>query len=58
MNGLEILVYLIFDVESPQWGPGWRQLLAILCVTLSLIVFALGGIDPTGKFCLRTLSVS
>jgi hypothetical protein len=30
-----------------------RQLLGTLCVTSSL---ALGGADPTGGFCLRTLS--
>jgi hypothetical protein len=32
------------------------QLLATLCVTLSLALFALGGADPTGRFCLRILS--
>jgi hypothetical protein len=33
-------------------------LLATLCVTLSLALFALGGADPTGGFSLRTLSFS
>jgi hypothetical protein len=31
-------------------------MLAILCVTLSLALFALGGADSTGGFFLRTLS--
>jgi hypothetical protein len=30
-------------------------LLATLCVTLSLALFALGDADSTGGFCLRTL---
>jgi hypothetical protein len=33
-------------------------LLATLCVALSLTLFALGGADPTGGFCLRNLSFS
>jgi hypothetical protein len=44
------------DVGSPQWGPRKCPLLAIPCVTLSLILFALGDADLTGGFCLRTLS--
>jgi hypothetical protein len=44
------------DVRSPRWGLGLRQLLATLCVTLSLTLFALGGADLAGGFCLRTLS--
>jgi hypothetical protein len=32
------------------------QLLATLCVALSLAFIALGGVDPISKFCLRTLS--
>jgi hypothetical protein len=31
-------------------------MLATLCVALSLALFAMGGADPTGGFCLRTLS--
>jgi hypothetical protein len=31
-------------------------LLAILCETLSLALFGLGGTDPASGFCLRTLS--
>jgi hypothetical protein len=34
------------------------QLLATLCVALSLTLFALGIADSTGGFCLRTLSFS
>jgi hypothetical protein len=41
--------------RSPQWPPRKCQLLATLCVALSLALFALGGADPTGEFCLRTL---
>jgi hypothetical protein len=37
-------------------GPRVCQLLATLCVTLSLTLFDLGGIDLTSGFCLRTLS--
>jgi hypothetical protein len=33
-----------------------RQILAILCVALSLALVGLGGFDPNGGFCLRTLS--
>jgi hypothetical protein len=33
------------------------QLIDTLCVALSLALFALGGADPTGGFCLRTLSI-
>jgi hypothetical protein len=33
------------------------QLLATLCVALSLAMFALGGADPTGGLFLRTLSI-
>jgi hypothetical protein len=36
--------------------PRMCQLLATLCVTSSLALFALGGPDPTSKFHLRTLS--
>jgi hypothetical protein len=32
------------------------QLLATLCVALSLTLFTLGGANPTDRFCLRTLS--
>jgi hypothetical protein len=32
------------------------QLLATLCVILSLTLFALGGTDLIDRFCLRTLS--
>jgi hypothetical protein len=39
-------------------GSQVRQLLATLCVALSLTLFALGGADATGRFCLRTLSCS
>jgi hypothetical protein len=39
-------------------GPQAHQLLATLCVTLSLSPFALGGADLAGTFCLRTLSYS
>jgi hypothetical protein len=39
-------------------GPRVSQLLATLCVALSLALFALGGADPTCVFCLRTLSYS
>jgi hypothetical protein len=34
------------------------QLLATLCVSLSLALFAPGSADPTGGFSLRTLSYS
>jgi hypothetical protein len=34
------------------------QLLATLCVSLPLALFALGGADPTDGFCLSTLSSS
>jgi hypothetical protein len=37
-------------------GPRMHQLVATLCVTLFLALFALGGFDPTDGFCLRTLS--
>jgi hypothetical protein len=39
-------------------GPWVYQLLATLCVVLSLTLFALSGADLTGGFCLRTLSFS
>jgi hypothetical protein len=32
------------------------QLLATLCVALSVVLFARGNADPTGGFCLQTLS--
>jgi hypothetical protein len=32
------------------------QVLATLCVALSLSLFALGGSNPTGRFYLRTMS--
>jgi hypothetical protein len=35
-----------------------RQLLATLCVILSLALFAQGGTDSASGFCLRTLSGS
>jgi hypothetical protein len=34
------------------------MLLAIICVTLSPALFALGSTNPTGSFYLRTLSFS
>jgi hypothetical protein len=39
-------------------GSQVRKLLATLRVALSLALFALGGTDPAGGFCLRTLSYS
>jgi hypothetical protein len=39
-------------------GLGYRQLLTILCITLSLALFSLGGADSASGFCLRTLSFS
>jgi hypothetical protein len=39
-------------------GPQLRQLLATLCVASSLALFTWGGADPTGGFCIRTLSYS
>jgi hypothetical protein len=33
------------------------QMLATLCVALSLALFALGGSDPTGEFRLGTMSI-
>jgi hypothetical protein len=42
---------------SPRWSPKKCQLLATSCVALSLSLFALGGSDPTVKFCLGTLSL-
>jgi hypothetical protein len=44
------------DVGFPRWGLRKCQLLATLCVSFSLTLFALGGADLTGRFCLRTLS--
>jgi hypothetical protein len=44
--------------RSLRWAPRKCQLLATLCVVLSLALFALGGADPTSKFCLRTLSIA
>jgi hypothetical protein len=37
-------------------GPQMLQLLGILYVTSSLALFAWGGADQAGEFCLRTLS--
>jgi hypothetical protein len=37
-------------------GPRMHQLLATLCVTLSFALFTRGGTDPTGGFCVRTLT--
>jgi hypothetical protein len=34
------------------------QMLATLCVVLSLALFALGGFDPTGGFRLGTMSIA
>jgi hypothetical protein len=34
-----------------------RQLLATLCVALSLTLVALGGSDPAGEFLLQSLSI-
>jgi hypothetical protein len=39
-------------------GPRVCQLLATLYVTLSLTLFPLGGANPTGRFCLHTVSFS
>jgi hypothetical protein len=39
-------------------GSQVHQLLATLCVALSLALFTLGGTDPTDEFCLRTLCYS
>jgi hypothetical protein len=39
-------------------GPQVHQLLATLCVALSLTLFALGGADPIRGFCLQTLGFS
>jgi hypothetical protein len=39
-------------------GPQMHQMLATLCVTLSLALVALGSSDPTGRFHLGTLSVA
>jgi hypothetical protein len=47
---------MVKDVGSPQWGLGYRQLLAIIYVTLSHALFALGCAQPAGGFYLRTLS--
>jgi hypothetical protein len=47
---------MVEDVGSPQWSLEYRQLLAIIYVTLSLALFALGGAQPAGGFYLRTLS--
>jgi hypothetical protein len=38
-------------------GLWMRQLLATRCVASSLVLAALGSSDPTGRFCLRTLSI-
>jgi hypothetical protein len=46
------------DVESPRRGPGCAYCGPPFCIILSLALFALGGADPTGEFCLRTLSFS
>jgi hypothetical protein len=43
-------------ISGPLSGVPARLLLATLCVTLNLALFAHGGADPTGEFCLRTLS--
>jgi hypothetical protein len=45
-------------MSGPLIGPRVCQLLATLYVALSLALFALGGADPTGGFCLRTVSFS
>jgi hypothetical protein len=39
-------------------GSRMRQLLATLCVALSLALFAQGGADLADRFCLKTLSYS
>jgi hypothetical protein len=39
-------------VGFPRWGSRQHQLLAILCVILSLALLALGGIDLTDGFAL------
>jgi hypothetical protein len=39
-------------------GSWVHQLLATICVILSLTLFALGNADPVGEFCIRTLSYS
>jgi hypothetical protein len=38
-------------------GPQMGQMLATLCVTLSLALVALSGSNPTSEFLLRTLSI-
>jgi hypothetical protein len=43
-------------MSCPFGGPRVCQLLATLCVSLFLALFALGGANPTDGFCLRTLS--
>jgi hypothetical protein len=47
---------MLEDAMSPLMGPWMHQMLATLCVTLSLSLVALGDSDPTGQFCLATLS--
>jgi hypothetical protein len=49
------LIYKLEDVGSLRWAPRKCQLLATLCVIMSLALFALGSTNPTGRFCLRTL---
>jgi hypothetical protein len=44
------------NVKSPRWGPRVAPGAGHSCVALSLALFALGGADPAGRFCLRTLS--
>jgi hypothetical protein len=49
--------YKAWGQRVPSMGPKKCLLLATPCFTLSLALVALGGSDPTGKFCLGTLSI-
>jgi hypothetical protein len=44
-------------IESLRWGPGKCQLLVTACVASFLTLFARGGADPSGGFCLQTLTI-
>jgi hypothetical protein len=48
--------YKAWGCRIPSMGQRVCQLLAILCVFLSIALVALGGSDPIGGFCLWTLS--
>jgi hypothetical protein len=51
------LRYKASGCRFPSEGSCVCQLLATLSVALSLALFALGGADPTNRFCLGTLSL-